>query len=62
MLKRMKCVFGLLNIKFVVAQFYTNRLSEATDSIYLPQAEAWGFVTITALRAEKSSIKKGNLK
>ncbi len=31
----------------------TNRLSEATDSLALPQAEAWGFDTITALRAEK---------
>ncbi len=30
----------------------TNRLSEATESIFLPQAAAWGLVTITALRAE----------
>ncbi len=31
----------------------TNRLSEATETFALPQAEAWGFDTITALRAEK---------
>ncbi len=31
----------------------TTRLSEATERFYLPQAEAWGFITITALRAEK---------
>ncbi len=30
----------------------TNRLSEATEFLYWPQAEAWGLVTITALRAE----------
>ncbi len=30
----------------------TNRLSEATESSALPQAEDWGFDTITALRAE----------
>ncbi len=29
----------------------TNRLSEATESLACPQAEAWGLVTITALRA-----------
>ncbi len=29
----------------------TNRLSEATESLHWPQAEAWGFDTITALRA-----------
>ncbi len=31
----------------------TNRLSEATARLVWPQAEAWGFDTITALRAEK---------
>lgn len=38
----------------------TNRLSEATDIMHLPQAEAWGFVTITALRAEESKICSTN--
>ncbi len=35
----------------------TNRLSEATESSRWPQAEAWGFDTITALRAEKFLLK-----
>ncbi len=30
----------------------TNRLSEATECIAWPPAKAWGFNTITALRAE----------
>ncbi len=30
----------------------TNRLSEATDRFKMPQAEAWGFDTMTALRAD----------
>ncbi len=30
----------------------TNRLSEATEGLAWPQAEAWGLDTITALRAE----------
>ncbi len=35
----------------------TNRLSEATESLACPQTEAWGFDTMTALRAEKLSQK-----
>ncbi len=38
----------------------TNRLSEATESLAFPQAEAWGFVTMTALRAEYY-LKNGTL-
>ncbi len=39
----------------------TNRLSEATESLALPQAEARGFDTITALRAESLSQKMAQL-
>ncbi len=36
----------------------TKRLSEAAESSLWPQAEAWGFDTITALRAEKFILKR----
>ncbi len=42
-------------------RFFTNRLSEATEYYLLPQAEAWGFVTITALRAEDEERKLKHL-
>ncbi len=35
----------------------TNRLSEATECLAKPQAEAWGLDTMTALRAEDLSPK-----
>ncbi len=36
----------------MIGERITNRLSEATVTVSLPQAEAWGFDIITALRAE----------
>ncbi len=44
-------VFSLL-FQILYKNAITNRLSEATESLASPQAEAWGFDTITALRAE----------
>ncbi len=36
--------------------FFTNRLSEANESLSTPQAEAWGFDTIAALRADQGRL------
>ncbi len=33
----------------------TNRLSDGTKALACPQAEAWGFETMTTIRAEKLS-------
>ncbi len=51
-------IFFAIPSIFLDKSSFTNRLSEATESFHWPQAEAWGFDTISALRAEESSEDK----